>query len=236
MKRNFIMLMTMMFCLSVFAQSIISGKKYTSEEIDLIKDYTLMYEVKIKERELSIITNTDLELGYFIAILKDKNSNFIDALGLSYLNEDLSFVDNDSICITTEFLDSDLPMHGFLYVNSNSDSIMVYDATVMIMSVITTDNYILYTTDKRDHDVWKVSLDSGETMYYNGFFPCAPLYPLDEEPCIAIIEVLSTIGKYNEYIRYNPPLQYVITEDDIIRADKEYSLIKNVTIANFRVQ
>lgn len=236
MKKIVIVIAIILLTGDIFSQTIIPGEKYTQEEISNLKNYSTVYEVKLRNRVFSLIGENSLNTDYLIAILKDNKGNLVDALGLAYLKENLSFVDNDCICLTAKFPNSSLPNNGFLYVNSESNSIKVYDAKVMIMSVIATDNYIVYTTDKHNHCVWKVSLLTGNTTWYDDWFPGAPLYPLNQNLYIAYLEKDFSIGSNYEYIWHDPPLQYVITETEILPADKEYPRINNKTIADFYVE
>jgi hypothetical protein len=221
MKRRVIFLMILTFSVG-YAYSenvtIVIGKHYSNIEVNNLLPYlSLFSRVELTDRILCVykIDNSKKLDDRKLCMLTDVSGRLLDAFGVRFLDSNSwHSVVSETNCVVKIKLNTD-PIHNLIFAASGSDRIIVFPIEHnFVADICVSSGRIYYSTEFSNDTICRIEIATGEIFKFTGYYPNVDLFEFaDGEKKIIVFD---HEGK-----------QYLIEDDKIILATKQYNILRN---------
>ncbi|GHV94288.1 hypothetical protein AGMMS50293_06080 [Spirochaetia bacterium] len=221
------------FCINIMPiaseEQITIGKKYNMKDINAFTNLFVYAEVPIYNRTLTIYkiagnTNKWWSSIYKIALLKDNDGSYLDAMGI-ILQDDSCYnttsITDRSCLIKIQF--DEMPIHQFLFFDSDSNKLSYFPIEhKFVADTCLAKNYIYYSTENDSTSIWRINILNRDVFTFPVYYPNVDLFEIDEK-CDPFV-----LFTYNNQ-------KYVIKDDVIKLADSDFSIKKKKYLKDFLI-
>jgi hypothetical protein len=221
MKRKVIFLMILTFsvgCAYSENVTIVIGKHYSNVEVNNLLPYlSLFSKVELIDRILCVykLDGSKRLDDKKLCVLSDVSGKLLDAFGVRFLDSNSwHSVVSETNCVVQIKLNTD-PIHNLIFAASGFDRIIVLPIEHNFVADICVSNgKIYYSTEFSNDTIYCIEIATGKTYKFTGYYPNVDLFEFaDGEKRIIVFDY---DGK-----------QYILKDDRIILATKQYDILKN---------